>query len=96
MKKKLIVRSKSETDWFSDKQSLEIVNNNLKKMKNISVIKRKKEPTKKEEKEEKEDDTKKNKISPIKNNNLKAKNSLLNSKNLFLKFFSCKRRITNQ
>lgn len=37
--KKLLIRSKSETDWFRDKENLDIINNNLKKFKKTKVDK---------------------------------------------------------
>lgn len=35
--KKLLIRSKSETDWFRDKENLDTINNNLKKFKKTKV-----------------------------------------------------------
>lgn len=83
MKKKLLVRSKSETDWFSDKQSLEIVNNNLKNMKNITKLKKKKEKPKQPEPEIKKENKQNTNIGNIANNNLKTKKSLMNSNKIF-------------
>jgi len=37
--KKLLIRSKSETDWFRDKENLDIININLKKFKKTKVDK---------------------------------------------------------
>lgn len=70
--KKLLVRSKSETDWFKDKENLDIINNNLRKFKNIKILKEENQNTEKE--------TQAAKIEKPKNLKQKAKISLLDSK----------------
>jgi hypothetical protein len=70
--KKLLVRSKSETDWFKDKQNLDIINNNLRKFKNIKIYK--------DENEKIEKEQEKNNTIKAKNIKQKTKNSLFDSK----------------
>jgi len=84
--RKLLIRSKSESDWFKDKENLDIINNNLRKFKKIKVNK---------EDSEKRDNIKHNTLNVQRNNishldtiksktlKLKQRISLFEGKNLF-------------